>query len=75
MGIINKRNAIIGWAALGIGKRIAKRRAQNITESVADTAGSRKGKVGAGILGAAAAATGVFLFWRKRHKGGAEPAG
>jgi hypothetical protein len=69
MSIISKRNAIIGWATLGIGKRVARKRASRITDTVTGAATSKGGKIGAGALGAAAAAAGVFLFWRKRHKG------
>jgi hypothetical protein len=58
VGIVNKRNAVIGWLALKIGTRAAKRKAQ----------GARRRRAGgaAGALGA----LGALLFWRKKRGGG-----
>jgi hypothetical protein len=62
MSIVNRRNAMIGWLAWTAGKRMAKRKAKAVVPS-----GARKGaavKAGA----AAAAATGLVVFWRARHR-------
>ena len=58
MGIVNKRNAVIGWIVLKLGKRAAKKRAQGAVP------GPRTGGVAAGAL---AAIGGVLFFWRKKR--------
>ncbi len=68
MGIFNKRNAAVGWLALLVGKRVAKRKAKNAIPS------GTKAKAGAGAVGAVAAAGGALLFWKKRRgKSGSDP--
>ena len=67
MSIVNRRNAMIGWLAWTAGKRMAKRKAKAVVPSRGGQSGSRKGvalKAGA----AAAAVTGVVVFWRARHR-------
>ena len=58
MGIVNKRNAVVGWLVLKIGKRAAKKKAQD----VAPTA-----RTGGAAAGALAALGGLLLFWRKKR--------
>ncbi|HEY5057974.1 MAG TPA: hypothetical protein VII51_03055 [Gaiellaceae bacterium] len=59
MGIVNKRNAIVGWLVIKAGKRQAKKKAQ--------AAGVR----GRGIAtGAVAGLGGVLVLWRKLHRQG-----
>jgi len=58
MGIVNKRNAVVGWIVLKLGKRAAKKKAQGAVP------GPRTGGVAAGAL---AAIGGVLLFWRKKR--------
>jgi hypothetical protein len=60
MGIVNRRNAVIGWAVIKLGKRFAKKKAE---DSVPPSP-----KTGA-IAAAVAAATGALVFWRKRSGG------
>ena len=60
MGIVNKRNALVGWIVLKLGKRAAKKKAQGAVP------GPRTGGVAAGAL---AAIGGVLLFWRKKRGG------
>ena len=59
MGIVNRRNAIVGWAVLKVGKRAAKKKAQEVTVPNA--------RAGGAVAGALAAITGVLLFWRKKR--------
>jgi hypothetical protein len=61
MGIVNKRNAVVGWVVVKLGKRAAKKKAQGAVP------GPRTGGVAAGAL---AALGGVLVFWRKRRGGG-----
>jgi len=58
MGIVNKRNAVVGWIVLKLGKRAAKKKAQGAVP------GPRTGGVAAGAL---AAIGGVLFFWRKKR--------
>jgi hypothetical protein len=67
MSIVNRRNAVIGWLAWTAGKKMAKRKAKAVVPSRGSDSGSKKGvavKAGA----AAAAVTGVVVFWRARHR-------
>jgi hypothetical protein len=58
MTVFNKRNALIGWLVLKIGKRKAKQSAPSKATAA---------KAGAAAGGAAAVGTSL-LFWRKRRK-------
>jgi hypothetical protein len=63
MGIVNKRNAVIGWAVVKVGKRAAKKKAQG---AVPDA------RTGGAAAGALAALVGIVFFWRKKKSGSAE---
>ena len=58
MGIVNKRNAIVGWITLKVGKRVVKQK----------TAGAAP-RAKAGGAAAALAALGGALFLRRRKHG------
>jgi hypothetical protein len=58
MSILNRRNAVVGWLAIKVGKRVAKRKAQEATPS------ARTGGAFAGVL---AAIGGVLFFWRRKR--------
>jgi hypothetical protein len=60
MSIVNRRNAIVGWLVVKIGKRAAKKKAQEAVPT------ARTGGVAAGAL---AAVGGALLFWRKKRGG------
>jgi hypothetical protein len=61
MGIVNKRNAVVGWIVLKLGKRAAKKKAQ------AAVPGVRTGGIAAGALAGIAGVAGALLFWRKKR--------
>jgi len=63
MGIVNKRNAVVGWLVLKAGKRAAKKKAQGAMP------GPRAGAAAAGTF---AALGGLLAFRRKRRGGGEE---
>jgi UPF0716 family protein affecting phage T7 exclusion len=65
MGIVNKRNAVVGWLTLKVGKRVVRKKAQ---EAVA--ASKRTGSGAA--TGALAAIGGVLLFWRRKRTGASD---
>ena len=63
MGIVNRRNAVLGWTAWNVGKRVLKRKAKAaVPGTVDDTKRPNK----PAILSAAAAALGALWFWRKK---------
>ena len=64
MGIVNRRNAVLGWAVWNVGKRFAKKKAKGAVPAV-DTS-TKRPNASATILAALAAAGGALMFWRKR---------
>jgi hypothetical protein len=66
MGIVNRRNAVLGWAVWNVGKRVAKRKAKDAVPSV-DAETKRPNKPA--ILAALAALGGVLMVWRKKSSG------
>jgi hypothetical protein len=63
MGIVNRRNALVGWAAIKVGKRVAKNKASAVVPGTVDDS-LRPNK--SAIALALAAIGGVLMFWRKR---------
>jgi hypothetical protein len=63
MGILNKRNAVLGWGVWQVGKRVAKHKAKNAVPRVDDTRRPNKGA----IVSALAALGGALWFWRRRR--------
>ena len=64
MGILNKRNAVLGWFVWQAGKRVAKRKAKSAVPGI-DREAKRPNRA-AMVLGSLAAVGGALLFWRKR---------
>ena len=62
MGIINRRNAVLGWSVWQVGKMSAKRKAR---QSMNDDRRPSKGA----IVGSVAALGGALWFWRRRRGG------
>jgi hypothetical protein len=58
MGIVNRRNAVVGWIVLKAGKRAARKKAQDAVPS------PRTGGIAAGAL---AALGGLVFFWRRKR--------
>ena len=44
MSIVNKRNAFVGWVALKVGKRIARRKVRGAKDSLTSPRGRRHGR-------------------------------
>jgi hypothetical protein len=65
MGILNRRNAVLGWGVWQVAKRSASRKAKKAKPSV-EGGRPNKSLVAAGIAGAA----GALTFWRKRRGSG-----
>jgi hypothetical protein len=62
MGIVNKRNAVVGWVALKVGKRVVKKKAQAVVPR------ERIRKLATGAL---AAVGGMLVFLRRKRDSGA----
>jgi hypothetical protein len=60
MSIVNKRNAVVGWATLKVGKRVVKRKAQGAVPSA---------RTGGAAAGGLAALGGALFFWRRKRGG------
>ena len=63
MAILNKRNAVVGWVALKLGKRVVKQKASGAVPSA---------KTGGAAAGALAALGGMLFFWRRKRGTAAE---
>ena len=64
MGIVNRRNAVLGWTAWQVGKRVIKRRARAAVPGTQE--GSWRPNKAALVALLAAAAGGALWFWRRR---------
>ena len=70
MSIINRRNAILGWAVWQGSKRFAKLKATGITPS---RGGSNKSLLAFSVAGVSLAGiVGALTFWRKHQSSAAE---
>jgi hypothetical protein len=66
MSILNRRNAVLGWVAVAVGKRVIKRKAKAVVPAVdAETGKPNKSAVALLI----ASAVGVTTFVRSRSGG------
>ena len=65
MGILNKRNAILGWTVWQVGKRVAKRKAKDAVPGVDESKRPNKSAVAAALAGLG----GALWFWRRRSSG------
>jgi hypothetical protein len=61
MGILNKRNAVLGWAAWTVGKAAMKNKARSTASG--GSGGRKKGAIAAGLV----ALGGTLLFWRRKR--------
>jgi hypothetical protein len=69
MGIVNRRNAVLGWTVWQVGKRVAKRKAKGAVPNIdPETKRPNKPAIVAGL----AALGGVLMFWRKKGSPPAE---
>jgi hypothetical protein len=65
VGIVNRRNAILGWGVWKLGKRMAKKKAKGAAPSVE---GGKPNKPLLGMVSLAGIA-GALTFWKKRRGG------
>ncbi|MBA3735159.1 MAG: hypothetical protein H0W90_08180 [Actinobacteria bacterium] len=62
MGIVNRRNAVLGWGVWKIAKRFGKQKAKAAVPGPGDHAGLNKGALASLV----AAVGGALWFWRKK---------
>jgi hypothetical protein len=71
VGIVNRRNALLGWAVVKLAKRLLKRK----VKAAASGARARPLKTGAVGIASAAAVGGVLWFLRRRDGAGGDTPG
>ena len=62
MGIINRRNAVLGWSVWQVAKRVGKKKARDVVPGTGDHAGLNKSAIATLV----AAVGGALFFWRKK---------
>ena len=71
MSIVNRRNAVIGWATWTLGKRVARKKAKSAVPAVEEGKPNKPALLAAGLV----AVGGTLLFWRRfRRADETEPA-
>jgi hypothetical protein len=65
MGVVNRRNAVLGWTVWKVGKRVAKRKAKGAVPSVDPETKRPNKSLVASVVGTAAGA----LWFVRRRKG------
>ena len=64
MGIVNRRNAVLGWTAWRIAKRVMKQRARRAVPGGGDGGSSLRGRIPA-LVSAVAVLGAALWFWRR----------
>jgi hypothetical protein len=65
MGIVNRRNAMLGWAVWQVGKRVAEQKAKS-SVSAAEGGKTKRRLSKAAFIAGVAAVGGALVFWRKK---------
>ena len=68
MGIVNRRNAVLGWAVWQVGKRIAKKKAKAAVPHVDPETKRPNATLVLTVVGTLAG--GLWLWWSRRDGGG-----
>ena len=64
MGLVNRRNAVLGWTVWQVGKRVAKKKAKAaVPGRVDDSMRPNKSAIATGV----ATLGGMLWFWRRRR--------
>ena len=72
MGIVNKRNAVLGWLTWNVGKRVARKKAKTAVPAIE---GGKPNKPALRLAAGLATLGGLLFFWRKKKSGGGERGG
>ena len=68
MSIVNRRNAVIGWATWSLVKRAAAMKAKRARPAASADRGGSKGRQAVKVGAVLAAAAGAALFWKAKHR-------
>jgi hypothetical protein len=71
MGIVNRRNAVLGWAAWQVAKRVLKRKAKGAVPRVDPETKRPNATLVLSVLGAALGA--LWVWWSRRDEHEDEP--
>jgi hypothetical protein len=65
MGIVNRRNAVLGWAVWQVVRRVAEQKAKRSVSTV--EGGKKKRRLSkAAFIAGVVAVGGALVFWRKK---------
>ena len=67
MGIVNKRNAVLGWLTWNVGKRVARKKAK---AAVPALSGGKPNRPAVRLAAGLATLGGLLFFWRRKKTGG-----
>jgi hypothetical protein len=70
MSILNRRNAVVGWATWWLGKRVLKRKARAAAAPAVETLKKRGSRGAIAFLAAAAVGLATWLSARTRRRKG-----
>ena len=70
MGIVNRRNAVLGWGVWKVAKKVGKKKARTAVPGTGEHAGLNK----SALASIAAAVGGALWFRRKKSDDDAKPA-
>jgi hypothetical protein len=59
MSIVNRRNAVVGYVTVKVGKRVVRKKAQEATPSA---------RTGGAVAAALGAVGGVLFYWLRRRQ-------
>jgi hypothetical protein len=68
MSIVNRRNALIGWATWSVVKRAAAMKAKRAVPAPPERNGSSKGKKAVKVGAILATAAGAAMVWKAKHR-------
>jgi hypothetical protein len=68
MSIVNRRNAVIGWATWTTVKRVAAMKAKRAAPSRGGDESEDKKKKAVKVIAVVVTAAGAVVFWKKRHR-------
>jgi hypothetical protein len=67
MSIVNRRNAVLGWATWAVGKRLIAKKAKAVIPS-RDVEEPKDRKRAVKVIALVVAAGGALVFWKAKHR-------
>jgi hypothetical protein len=66
MGIVNRRNAMLGWAVWQLVRRVAEQKAKRSVSTVSGEKKTKRRLSKAAFIAGVVAVGGALVFWRKK---------